>query len=32
MWNVWGTGEVHLGFSWRDLMERGHLEDVGLGG
>jgi hypothetical protein len=26
-----GTGEVHTGFWWRDLTERDHLEDVGLG-
>lgn len=31
MWNICETGEVHTGFSWRDLMEGGHLEDLGLG-
>jgi len=30
MWNVWGTGELHIGFSWRYLMESGHLEDLDL--
>jgi hypothetical protein len=28
MWCVWGTGEVHIGFWWRDLMERDHLENA----
>jgi hypothetical protein len=32
MWNIWGTGEVYRGFWWADLMERAHMEDVGLGG
>jgi hypothetical protein len=32
MWQVWGTGEVHTGFWWGDLRERGHLEDPGVGG
>ena len=30
MSHVWGTGEVYVGFSWGDLMERDHLEDLGL--
>jgi hypothetical protein len=30
MWREWGTGEVHIGFSWGDLMEIDHLEDLGL--
>jgi hypothetical protein len=25
-WHVWGTGEVHTGFWWGDLMKRDHLE------
>jgi hypothetical protein len=29
MWHVWGTREVHTGF---DLMERDHLEDLGIDG
>jgi hypothetical protein len=27
MWHVLGTGEVHTGFWWGDLMERDHMED-----
>jgi len=27
-----GRGEVHTGLWWRDLRERGHLEDVGVDG
>ena len=29
---MWGTGEVHTGFCWRNLRERDHLEDPGLDG
>ena len=32
MWHVWGTGEVCAGFWWRDLMDKGHLEDIGVDG
>jgi len=32
MWHVWGTGELHTGFCWGDLMERDHLEDLGIDG
>jgi hypothetical protein len=32
LWFVWGTEEVHMGFGWGNLSERGHLEDHGLGG
>jgi len=27
-----GGGEVHIGFWWRNLMEEGHLEDLGAEG
>jgi len=30
MWNVWGRGEVHTGFWWRDLRERDVLERIGI--
>ena len=26
MWHVCGTGKVHTGFWWGDLMENDHLE------
>jgi hypothetical protein len=32
MWQIWETGEVQTGFWWGDLMERDHLEDLGLDG
>jgi hypothetical protein len=32
MWHVRGTGEVHTGFWWGELMERYHLEDLGVEG
>jgi hypothetical protein len=25
-----GAGDVHIGFWWGDLMERDHLEDLGV--
>jgi len=27
-----GAGEVHAGFWWGDMGERGHLEDLGVDG
>jgi len=30
MWHEWGRGKVRTGFWWGDLMERGHLKNVGL--
>jgi hypothetical protein len=29
---VWGRGDVHTGYWWGILRERGHLEDPGLEG
>ena len=31
MWNVWGTGEVHIGLLWR-RHEGDHLEDLSVDG
>jgi hypothetical protein len=30
MWHVWGATEVHICFWWGELMERAHLEDLGI--
>ena len=30
MWYVEGAEEVHREFWWRDLMERDHLENLGV--
>jgi hypothetical protein len=30
MQHVWGTGGVHTGLWWGKLMERDHLEDLGV--
>jgi hypothetical protein len=30
MWYMWGKGEVHIGLWLGDLMERDHLEDLGV--
>ena len=32
MWHEWGTHELRTGFWWGDVMERDHLEDVGVDG
>jgi len=32
MWHVRGTRQVHTGFSWGDLRERDHFEDLPLEG
>jgi hypothetical protein len=32
MWHVWRTTEVHTGFWWQDLRERGKFEDLGING
>jgi hypothetical protein len=30
MWHVWDTERVLTGFSWVDVRERDHLEDLGI--
>jgi hypothetical protein len=30
MWYVWEIGEVHTGIWWGNLLERSHLEDLGV--
>jgi hypothetical protein len=32
MWHVWGRGEMHTGFWWGDVRERGHLKDPDVDG
>ena len=32
MWHAWGTGEVHTGFWWGNLMEGEHIEGLGVDG
>jgi hypothetical protein len=32
MWHVWRREETHTGFSWGNLRERDHLEDVCVDG
>jgi len=29
---LWGRGEVHIGFWWRNLWEKDHLGDLGIDG
>jgi len=32
MKHVWKKGEVHAGFEWGNMRERGHLKDLGVDG
>jgi len=32
MWYIWETGEVHIGFWWGNLRERGYLVELGING
>jgi hypothetical protein len=32
MWYIQDKREMHAGFWWQNLQERGHLEDVGIDG
>jgi len=32
MWHVWKRREIHTGFGWGDLKERGDLEYIGIDG
>jgi hypothetical protein len=32
MWLIWRRRKVHAGFRWGILMERNHLEDIGIKG
>jgi len=32
MWHIQETGEVHIGFWWGDLIERGLMEDPSVNG
>jgi len=32
MWHGWETGQMHTGFCSGHLMERNHLEDLGVDG
>jgi hypothetical protein len=31
IWHAWGRGEMHTGFWWGNLEEKGHLEDQNIG-
>jgi len=32
MWHAWGRRIMHVGFWWRNLKRRNHLEDLGTDG
>jgi hypothetical protein len=32
MKHVWKKGEVHAGFEWGNMRERGHLKELGVDG
>jgi hypothetical protein len=32
MWHIWETGELHIQIRYGDLMDKDHLEDLGVDG
>jgi hypothetical protein len=32
MWHVWRRKEMYTGYWWENVLERGHLEDLGVDG